>query len=125
MNTYTSLGCVKEAFNLSKWCIEVTDTDAINLCENEDDPVIIQIGLVDDDGRLGIDTELATQAPQFYALMDQYFLGGFHGGITMLVLSIKPDGYLLCGDDIDNESATIEIRCETLEEMTAKINALL
>jgi hypothetical protein len=64
------------------------------------------------------------QVNTIHHALNRYFEGGFHGGITMLVLSIDNDGYHLYGDDIDDDCEPVSIDCDSLEGMVKRIHEL-
>lgn len=78
------------------------------VCRNDDAPVIVQIGTLNGTA-LMIDDALARHADTLHAKLTRFFEGGSHHGVTLLRLSIRDDGYFILGDDVDDESCTIEI----------------
>lgn len=119
---FDSLDAIKDAFPLPG-ILETTNSGKVNYCSNGDDAVIVQIGF---DGLeiFDVDEALAARAHDIHTKMTRYFEGGFHRGITMLVLSITDEGYLLYGDDIDDESIEVSIEAETVEALIKRIEEL-
>lgn len=58
--------------------------------------------------------------------LTRFFDGGFHGGITMLVLNISDDdsGYTLLGDDVDDDCDPVFREANTYSELVTVIGNL-
>jgi hypothetical protein len=123
--SHPTLEAIKASYKLTSGILEITSENKVNFCRHEDDPVIIQIGWVTNDG-FDVDSELAAKAVDIHTQLNRYFEGGCHDGISMLVLSFdnNNEGYSIYGDDNDDECKPVSVESKTFDSLVEAIGKL-
>ena len=120
---YASLTHAQAALSLDGGILELSPECNVNFCRDEDDAVVVQVGVSTAEG-VFIDSELAANLLPLHRALVNYFDGGFHNGITMLKVTFTDNGYLVVGDDMDDADATVSFEADSVTSLLEQVSKL-